>query len=437
MAKTRLLAGLLSLALVLVACGGGDGDQGDSESEGASAEESEEGGESGDGEDVSGDVTMWINPIFPNEEDNETFWTDAVEGFQEEHPDVDVNVQLQPWENRDETIATALASGSGPDLVLLGPDQIPQYVDMGGLEPITDIVEGTDYLDTAVDAVTYDGEAYVAPLYHTATTMVYNKSVLDEAGIDSPPQTWDEVREAAGPLSDAGYATMNYAGSPEETLNLTFYPFLWQAGGSVFSEDGQSVAFDSSEGREALQFLVDMVDEGAIRQSAVTDSLSIAEGPLAAGEIAMAPIVTAAEAGQLAEQWGEDNLLVTEPLEHEEQVAFGLPGGLALTSHAESPEAAKAWVEYLLSDEVMADINETAGFFPPRESVSAGGDDPIRAEFGEHLEYLNSGEVHESSRQVMSVLATEIQAALMGDKSVEQALDDAAAEANSLIESGQ
>ena len=78
---------------------------------------------------------------------------------------------------------------------------------------------------------------------------------------------------------------MDYAGTTEQTLNLSFYPFLWQAGGSVFTEDGTDIAFDSQEGISALEFLVDLKKAGGLPADAATASIAVEGSPWAAGKV--------------------------------------------------------------------------------------------------------------------------------------------------------
>jgi multiple sugar transport system substrate-binding protein len=356
--------------------------------------------------------------------------------FEERHPDIDVQISLEPWANRDERLATAIAGGAAPDITQLIPDQIPQYVETGGLQPVTDVLdEFGDLHDEALAAVTYEGEAYIAPLYQTATTTVYNTAVLEAAGIDSPPTTWDEMREAAAAWDGEG-SLYAYGAAPEETLNLTFYPLLWQAGGSVFTEDGSAVAFNSPEGLAALELLVDLQEQGALSQSYLTSVRTYTEGALVEGRVGMTTGANALEAAQLLEAWGEEHTVIGEPLIGEEQVGFGLPGGVAITAGAQNPEAAKVFISYLMSDEVMADLNLRAGFFPPRSDVTLDTDDEMVEHFQGLLPLLRAGEVHPAARQINSLLSTEIQTVLTSGKDPQQALDDAEAEANRLIEAG-
>lgn len=381
-------------------------------------------------------VTLWMYPLSTNDQSiNQTFWSGVERDFEKAHRDIDVKVEIQPWENKEEKVTTALASGKGPDLVLLIPDQVPQFARTRSLQPLDDALGGPreDFQPGAISGSTYDGKLYLAPLYQTATLPVYNKKVLAEIGVTEAPKTWDEVLSWAPKLSAKGYQTLDYTAATNASLNGSYYLMLWQSGGHVFAPDGKSVAFNSPEGEKALQILVDIYKQGGIPKSQLTAQGDASTGPMAKGKVALNNAMSVPFLKNLQKLWGADNVLIGPPLFNgKEGVSFGLPGGLALTSNAKDPKAAKEFVRYVTSTEVLAGITKAFGYFPPRKSVPVP-DDPVMKEYEPYLPNMFAGEVQPAARQVMSVLAPQIQAALKGDKSPRQALDDAAKEANELI----
>ena len=62
-------------------------------------------------------------------------------------------------------------------------------------------------------------------------------------------------------LKAKGIDGFNYFASTDQTLNISFYPLLWQAGGDVFSKDGKSAAFNQQPGVDALTFLASFAPE--------------------------------------------------------------------------------------------------------------------------------------------------------------------------------
>ncbi|SCL26559.1 multiple sugar transport system substrate-binding protein [Micromonospora rhizosphaerae] len=409
----RLVGGLAAAALALSAAGCG--------------------GSAGDGKQS---VTLWMYPLSTNDQSvNQTFWSGVEQGFEKAHPDIDVKVEIQPWENREEKLTTALASGKGPDLVLMIPDQVPQFARTRSLQPVDDALGGPreDFQPGAISGSTYEGKLYLAPLYQTATLPAYNKKVLAEIGVTEAPKTWDEVLSWVPKLSAKGYQTLDYTAATDASLNGSYYLTLWQSGGRVFAPDGKSVAFNSPEGEKALKILVDIYKQGGIPKSQLTAQGDASTGPMAKGKVALNNAMSVPFLKNLQKLWGADNVMVGPPLSNGKQgVSFGLPGGLALASAAKDPKAAKEFLRYVTGSEVLAGLSKAFGYFPPRKSVPVP-DDPVMKQYEPYLSTMFAGEVQPASRQVMSVLAPHIQAALKGDKSPRQALDDAAKEANELI----
>ena len=52
--------------------------------------------------------------------------------------------------------------------------------------------------------MSYDGEVYGLPYYSGVQTMAYNAAHLAAAGVEAPPETWDEMLEQAQMIKDAG-----------------------------------------------------------------------------------------------------------------------------------------------------------------------------------------------------------------------------------------
>lgn len=436
----RLIAAFaLASGLALTACSGGDGDPvstptsdgtaaGSTPSAAGTTAPGEGGGE--------GQVTMWMYPVIPDEDASRAYWQDVESEFETAHPAIDLVIELNPWDARDEKIATAIAGKQGPDLVLLTADQTLNYQSTGGLKPLTGAVEEErdNFLPAALDSVTHDGEVYGVPLYLTSTTTMYNKKLFEDAGITEMPETWDEIKAAAPALAENGVAVMDYSGSPNMTLNLSFYPLLWQAGGSVFTEDGTDIAFDGPEGVEALQFLMDLKEMGGLPEDAAVKENAVEGGGLGNGTIAMGYANVKPEVEAMITAHGEENIVVGSPLMHKEQVSFGTPGVLALTTINENEEAAFTVAKFLSSVDTVAGLHKASGTYPARTDAPSPGDDEITQAFVDALEFARPGEVVPNARQVMAALQPHLQSALQGQVTAEEALSAAATEARSIIQ---
>ena len=380
-------------------------------------------------------ITLWMYPVIGDQAASDAYWQKVEKDFEAANSGIDLKLEMQPWANRDEKIAAAFAGKKGPDVVLMIPDQLPQYVKNGSLEPVDDVVaqDKDKFLPAAIPGLTVDGKVYAAPIYHTVTSTMFNKTILTKAGIGKPPETWDEIKAAAPKIKAAGFSTLDYSASPEASLNLNFYPLLWQAGGKVFADDGKTVAFNQAPGLEALTFLKTLWDEGAIPKTALTNGNVVADQPFGKGQVAMAMTSTPADAGTVAKTWGAANVEVGTPLTGKKQVGFGLPGGLAVNAASENIDAAKKFLSFMIQPAQLEGLSKASGFYTPRTDVKAAVTDPAVAKFADALQYAVPGEPNAAARQVMSLLSAEIQAALTGKKTPQQALDDAAQQANDLL----
>lgn len=381
---------------------------------------------------ASGNVTMWTYPVIADEAAHKAYWDEQVAEFEKENPDVTVDVEIYPWAGRDETLATAIAGGKGPDVVYLIPDQLPKYArSLSAVDNyVTDNVAGLR--DNAKSSVSVDGAMLGAPLIMNSKPLVCNAAAFDAVGESGNyPATWDDLLALAPTFQAAGYDVTNYWGAVDATLNESFYPLLWQAGGSVFSDDGTEVAFDSPEGLAALQFATDLAQGGYVEKDLLTTIPAFEQTRTAQGKIAC---TWQQGPGDVASFWGEENVVVLPPLKDAESIAYGTVGSLAMLSTSENLDAAGKWLAFATRPEATAAYATAAGWFSPyTDQTGLYGDDATMTALEDTLDSTTSGDLNEKSREVMGVLAPEIQAALIGQKTPEQALKDAAAAAQPLL----
>lgn len=385
---------------------------------------------------VSGTVDLWVYPIISDTATHQAFWDKMIAAFNTQHPNAKVKVDIQPWAGRGEKFTAVVSAGRAPDLIYLIPDQIPQFVRLGALEPIALAADvQADYLPGALQGATYDGSLYTAPVLMSALAPVYNKTQFEEAGIAAFPKTWDELAAIGAKLKEKGVYLLQYGASLEESLNVTFYPLLWQAGGRVFAEDGKKVAFNSPEGLKALNFIVGMFKDGFADPSTVSSTLRGTDQPIAQKRAAMIMSGGSDSIKDLQGLWGPEAVGVGAPLTGAKQITYGTVGGFAMPVNNNDNAAAKAFLDFLIQPENLAELNKISGFFGPRKSMGAiHGDDPSLSQLESYVGIATPGEVHPLARQVIAVLAPEVQGAILGSKTPEQALADAETAANALIE---
>ncbi|MFE4453974.1 extracellular solute-binding protein [Streptomyces sp. NPDC056796] len=383
----------------------------------------------GGGDD--GTVTMWTYPVIFDEAENKAYWDGLVKTFEKEHAGVKVKVETFPWANRDTALATAIASGKGPDAVYLIPDQLPKYA--GSIVPADSYMPDSarsDYTDFALKSVTVDGKALATPILTSANPLICDKRVFAAIGEKSYPTNWADLEALAPRLKAKGYYATSYSGDTQQTLNMTFYPLLWQAGGDVFSEDGGKVTFNDAAGVKALTYLKKLVDGGYTDKDLVTTTPKLEQTPTAKGKVACTWQNTPADVEPF---WGKENIVVQPPLKDAESVGYGTVGALAMLKGADERNTGD-WLNFVAESKSSAGLQKAAGYFPARAS---GGDlypdDALRTAVAATLPSMDVGPLQDKAREVQGVLAPEIQAALLGTKSPRDALNDAQKAAQAML----
>jgi multiple sugar transport system substrate-binding protein len=375
------------------------------------------------------ELTMWVYPVIADETTHRAFWDEQIAAFEADHEGTTINLEIFPWANRDEGLTTAILSGTAPDVVYFVPDQIPAYVNT--LRPLDDVVSDREdeYRTAASAGVTFDGHTYGSPMLINSYALLCNKKVLDAAGVNELPTTWDEFLDLGATLETTGAKLMPYSGNSAFSLNISFYPWLWQAGGDVFTKDGSDVAFDSPEGLAALNYLRKLSTEGYLDEDAVTVMPQMEQSGLAKGTTAC---TTQHVPQELESFWGEENILVGGPLSEEESVGYGSVSSLSVLKDA--PEIAEEWVSFATRPEALEEFNLLSGYFSPYQSSTLHSDSEVYMNLQDTLDTTTVGELNVVSRKVMGAVSPELQAALLGQKSPEEAMAAAAAAARQILQ---
>ncbi|WP_309127333.1 extracellular solute-binding protein [Microbacterium sp.] len=381
-----------------------------------------------DPDEVSGTVTFWPYPLGGVKE--ASWWQPHIENFNKTYPDVKIDLQMQAFAGREESLVTAISGGNEPDVVYFNPDFIPKYADEDLLLPLDDLRDDWDaFHDSALDAMTYDGTLYGAPQLVTVGTDFCNTTVLEAAAAAACPTTWDELREIAPAVKEAGGYVTNYYGTA--TLNSTFYTYLWQAGGEVLNKDMTEAAFNGPEGVKALTFIKEMADNDWIPREEIATIPPFEQSQQGLGKVAYNGGGSVVANRDLH---GADVIQTVPTMKDAEQAASGTVGAWSIFNTTDVPDAAKAWVRYLTDAGFMKELLPEAQYFSPRtDTGELYGDDPIMAAGEEAIPFVRTGVAHPKAREIIDLIKPHIQRVLLEGAEPQKALDDAADEVNRIL----
>lgn len=377
-----------------------------------------------------GDLTVWMYPIM-DDSVAKTFWQKVSSGFTEKYPDVNLSIEQQSWDGRQEKITTALTTGTGFDIVLLGPDQIPQYVAQSALAKLDDLMpEGTAdrIVPSARKYLTLDGGLYGVPIYYEVTSAIYNKEILDKAGISDLPQTWDALGSAVEKLSPLDVAALTYFGNPETTLNMTFYPLLWQHGADAFDEQG-AVTIDSPGCVETLQFLLDLQKRGGLQPGAASEKNAFDTSSFVKGKSAVVYGANPAALATVQKLMGAEVAVGGLPFSDVKMATDGTPGALVVSAKSEVKSAAAAFIDYMIEPSMAKEISRVTMLFPGVTDAEVGFSSTNTQNYMEAMKVARPGYMNTEARSLMPMFASHIQAALLGKADAKTALSKAADEA--------
>ena len=365
-----LLALLLALVLAVIAAGCGGDDEGDEEATPGTTTEEAAGG------NVSGTITVMA--VWTGAE-GESFQA-VLDGFKEKYPNV--TVKYRPSTNISQDLATSIEGGNPPDIAALpSPGTLSDFARRGALKPL-DFAQNTvkqNYNQGWIDAGTVDGKLY--GLYFKATnksTVWYNVAAFEDAGIE-PPETWEELLEAAETLKQSGVPAYSIGGSDGWTLTDLFENiYLRTAGPQKFSQlTTHKIPWTDPSVKEALTEMGKVFADkeniaggvsGALQTDFPTSISNVFRNPPRAAISFGADFYPANAETTLEPQTGYNYFPFPRIGDSPEDAVLG--GGDVVGMFKDSP-AARAMMEYLASPEAQEVWAGRGSYTAPNKNVSA------------------------------------------------------------------
>ena len=165
-----------------------------------------------------------------------------------------------------EKLLAACVAGNPPALAQLEQTMAGQIVDNETVIPLQQFIDKdkdfniNDFIPQLLTAKK-NGKIYGLPLNPSTLVMYYNKDLFRKAGLnpDKPPQTWDEVYEAAKKIKAVG---KDYYGIGLYSGEWVVEAAIWQFGGEIVSDDHKKILFNGQGAIDAVTFWKKLVDEG-------------------------------------------------------------------------------------------------------------------------------------------------------------------------------
>lgn len=372
--------------------------------------------------------------------------------FNEENPDIVVEpVYTGNYDDTVTKIQTAMQGGNPPDVFVSLATQRFTMASTGMAMPLDDLIaadeEGeeyiADFLPGFMEDSYVDGQIYSIPFQRSTEIVYYNKDKFVEAGLDpdAPPTTWDELLEYAQKLTTEdcyGVGIALNSGSAQWTF--TGFALENSADGKMLmSEDGKEVYFDTPENVEALQFWLDLQNEYKVMAEGIVQWTDLPTQFLA-GEVAMIYHTT----GNMANINSNATFdFGTCFMPGNKQLGAATGGGNFYISNGLSEERVQAawkFIKFATETERAAQWSLDTGYVATRQScfetdlIKNYYEEVPQAKVAyEQIEYARPELTTYNAAEIWRILNDNIQAAVVGDATAEEALQNAQAEAEDVL----
>jgi len=367
--------------------------------------------------------------------------------FNEENPDITVNLIELPENTNDKLQALLIALRSGDDSIDFFNADVtwtPLFASAGLIEELDNDFPKSErdaFLPGTIDAASYNGHIWGIPFRTDAGVLYYRKDLLDKYN-KNVPATWDELKDTAQEIVSSERADGNemygLAGSMKQYEGLTCNAVEWfySNGGSVIDENGD-ININSAENVEILKLVRDMYSNELFPSGV----LSYGSGDARASMFQGNQVFLRAWPKAYALSMNPDSsnvvglLGVAElPRGNSGDRGHSTLGGwqLFLSATSTKKEAALKFMKFYAGEEAMKLHAINDSYLPARKSLYKDEEILSANPFYSMIEGVLTNAVPRPKSpfyaETSAVIQVEVQNALSGAKTVEKALADAQAE---------
>ncbi len=383
-----------------------------------------------------GPITFWTLSLSPTFDD---YINGVIDDFEEKNPGAKVTWQDIPFDQAEQRTLAAASAGNLADVINLNTDFLKKLGALGALKNMDEAAADVkdQYFEGAWQAGTVNGTAYAIPWYLSNGVMLYNKELLEKAGIDKPPTTDKEAWD----MSKTIYEKTGAYGQTISDIHL----YLPANGIPIVSEDGKKAAFNTPDALEKIKFFKEKYDEGLIPDEILLGQANIPEW------YAQEKLVWWQTGPQLFRQVKDLSPEVYEKSDAAPAILGSLGKSsmavmnVAVSAKSKNPDTAVKFAKFITNSENQLNFCKIVAILPSTkeaakdEFFTQGADSEDPAEKGK---YYSAKQLEnaidffvpvENISQINKTINEEFHKVLLENKDPQKALDDAEAKVNELL----
>jgi multiple sugar transport system substrate-binding protein len=356
--------------------------------------------------------------------------TAAVKAFNEANPDINLELiefSASADEQRAQFVQRQEAKSGECDVFYSDVIWTAEFASQEWIYDMTPYVETRkqELIPATLESVDYEDKLWGMPHQTNAAFLYYRTDQVSE-----PPDTWQEVYEQ-GAAEDG----IVYQGAPYEGLTCDFLELAFAAGGQVLSEDGKSAAIDSPENEQALQLMVDGIEDGVAANGVTTYMEEEARRYFESGRATfMRNWPYAYELGQAkgSKVRGKFDVAPLPSFEGAGRAAILGGHNFVVSVYSDNVGAALKWIDFATSREqqllTLRDFSQAAVIADVYDDPAVRKKFPFAPQLREAVSQAKARPVSPVYPQISQAIYENVSEALNGNLSPKEALEKAQAE---------
>lgn len=217
------------------------------------------------------------------------WWNNFEANFEEANENIDLNIEIVSWNDIYTVVNTRISTNEQPDILNISgfADYVADDLLMKA-EDYTSAEVQANIIPSFWESNAIDGTVWALPILASCRALFCNMDLLNEAGIEAAPTTWDEVLTACQAIKDTFGDEIVPWGLDISTDEgqAAFSYYSWNFGGGYVDENGEW-ALNSAENVQAVEFIKQLIDSGYCNSAPYTDTRYPLQDAFSAGTLAM------------------------------------------------------------------------------------------------------------------------------------------------------
>lgn len=370
--------------------------------------------------------------------------------FEAKNPDIKVVMEYVGYDYVHDKIVTGMAAKPPAyDAAMIDVIWPDEFIKAGYLLDVSDLVTAdmkSGIFPASWNGVTRNGKIYGMPWLMDVKYFMYNKDILQQAGITAPPKTWEELVTQAKTIKDKKLVEfpIDWSWNQKEGVVCDFTVLLFGNGGAFLDSSGKPV-FNDDKGVQVLTWMKQTIDDGLSNPSAVSSDENAVRDNFIAGKSAYAVnwLFQYSDSNDASKSAIAGKAALAPMPVFEAGAKAGVKGSsvdgsssFAIMATTPYPEQTWKFLTYIASNEVQTKFS--AEMLPIWQADFQGDalkkleeatpTNPVTVPaFLAQFPYANERPTVPYYNEASAALQLAIQEALTGVKPPQQALDDAAA----------